>query len=335
MRHDGILHDAPRAPVRVYPAIPFREISFHGYPVCADGTDMCGDPHMRGLVGQRIDWVGENGGWYCLLKDDMLNFQVNIRVTAPLSVEFPDRQLITGAAILSGENSLVIEVKDPYTHVAGGCPSDVSPCLAEGGLRTTVNGQEPRALLGPVSGEYVADGIQVSASNLPVECQQFGGDEIWAEMHTEFLRGSRQLGAETFEEWVLSYDHMAAPEWCTKYIAERGLANVQSSYSLFQIGTESIDVRLHVGIGHQTGGETDWAGRILPDLDFWQMDIGLAGVNADHPDLSGMLGGTARPVIDDEGQPIMTGSSAFRGTVEDYRVSDAFGTDFALLHWDV
>lgn len=40
--------------------------------------------------------------------------------------------------------------------------------------------------------EHVAEGIAVSASNLPVECRQFGGDMIWARMYDEMLQGQRQ-----------------------------------------------------------------------------------------------------------------------------------------------
>ncbi|CAM9845479.1 unnamed protein product, partial [Ectocarpus fasciculatus] len=34
--------------------------------VCPNGDVDCGDPHMQGLRGQRIDWSGVDGGWYSL-----------------------------------------------------------------------------------------------------------------------------------------------------------------------------------------------------------------------------------------------------------------------------
>lgn len=43
---------------------------------------------MVGLLGKKIDWVGEDGGWYCLISDRD-DFQLNIRVTAPMPEEFP------------------------------------------------------------------------------------------------------------------------------------------------------------------------------------------------------------------------------------------------------
>lgn len=66
------------------------------------------------------------------------------------------------------------------------------------------------------------------------------------------------------------------------------------------------------------------------------MDVGLEGFDIDSPALSGILGETARPVYDEAGREVMEGFEAFRGDVEDYRVTDALGTDFALLDkkWD-
>ena len=84
-------------------------------------------------------------------------------------------------------------------------------CLANGGLSASVNGQEAGQLLRPTRDAYVADGIDMSGSNLPVECRQFGGDKLWARMYAEMLKGERDLQANTFEDWVLSFDQMAAP----------------------------------------------------------------------------------------------------------------------------
>ena len=75
---------------------------------------MCDDPHMKGLRGQKIDWSGIDGEWYNMVKDDDAGFHVNVRVTAPLPEEFPDRQLSTGLSVLSEGHSLVVEVKNPY-----------------------------------------------------------------------------------------------------------------------------------------------------------------------------------------------------------------------------
>ena len=294
---------------------------------------MCDDPHMKGLRGQTIDWSGIDGGWYNMVKDDHAEFLVNVRLTAPLPEEFPDRQLITGLSVLSKGHSLIIEVENPYDIDTNGCPPGISPCLANGGLRAIVDGEEVESLLRFSRDKYVVDGITVSASNLPAECRQFGGDKIWARLYDEMLKGTRTLAdKEKFEDWILRFDDMAAPQWCTQYIEQHDLANLQSIHAVFKIVTPAVTVRLNVGTNYQDGGDLDWDGRVLPDLEFWQMDVGLHGLSLENESLSGTLGETARPVLDEDGREIMEGYEALRGTVEDYRVSSALGTDFALLN---
>ena len=286
---------------------------------------------MQGLRGQSIEWSGVDGGWYSLIKDELADLHVNIRLTAPLPDQFPDRQLVTGLGIVSDGHSLAIEVKNPYTVHTDGC-AGVSPCLANGGLRAFVDGEESFHLLRFTRGEYAADGIEVSCSNLPVECRQFGGDKIWAHMFDEMLQGKRNLVETTIEDWILRSRSMAAPEWCAKYLAENDIADLQSTHAIFKIETSTVTVRLNVGVNHhQGGGELDSDGRVIPDLEFWQMDVGLHGLNIENPMLSGILGETARPVRDENGLEVMEGFEAFRGTVDDYAVSGSLGTHFALL----
>ncbi|CAN0150915.1 unnamed protein product [Ectocarpus sp. 12 AP-2014] len=288
---------------------------------------------MRGLRGQRIDWSGIDGGWYSMVKDDTAELSINVRLTAPLPDEFPDRQLVTGLTVMSEGHSLTIEVENPYTIDTDGCPEGASPCLANGGLRIIVDSQEDDELLRFSRQVPVADGaITVSASNLPVECRQFGGDKIWARMYQEMLEGRRKLlGGESLEDWILSFDRMPATRWCAKYISENDLADLQSTHAIFKIETSTVTVRLNAGVNHQGDGELDWDGRVLPDLEFWQMDVGIHGLDNDNPALSGLLGETARPVYDESGNEVMEGFDAFRGTVEDYRVSSALGVHFPLL----
>lgn len=297
--------------------------------------DVCDDPHMKGLRGQQIDWSGVNGGWYNMIKDDTSDLFINVRLTAPLPDEFPDRQLITGISILVDGQSLVIEAKNPYTVDTGGCPQGVSPCLANGGLRAVLNGKEVDGLLRSSRRVPVADGLIVmSASNLPVECRQFGGHKIWARMYEEMLQqGRRSLvtADEAFENWILTFDNMAAPGWCVKYVEENDLADLQSNHAVFKIETHAVSVRLNAGVNSQGGGEQDWDGRVLPDLEFWQMDVGVEGLDVESPTLSGILGETARPVYDEAGNAVMEGFEALRGDVEDYRVSGPLGTHFTLL----
>lgn len=66
---------------------------------------------MKGLLGQSIDWFGVDGEWYSFVKDPDMDLHVNVRLTAPLPEEFPDRQLVTGLAVVSEGHSLVLEVR--------------------------------------------------------------------------------------------------------------------------------------------------------------------------------------------------------------------------------
>lgn len=288
---------------------------------------------MTGLQGQRFDFSGVDGGWYSMIKEDEHDFHINVRLTAPLPEEFPHRQLMTSLAVLWEGHSLVIEVEEPYTVDTDGCPKGVSPCLANGGLRIHVDDQRVERLHQFTRQASVADGtILISASNLPVECRQFGGDRIWARIFEDMMVKTRQLrGDDSLEEWILKYNSMAAPDWCAKYIAENDLADLQSNHAIFKIETGTIMIRLNAGVNYQGEGEKDWDGRTLPELEFWQMDVEIHGLNVDDPTLSGLLGETARAVYDENGEAIMEGFDAFRGTGEDYRVSSALGVHFPFL----
>ena len=92
-------------------------------------------------------------------------------------------------------------------------------------------------------------------------------------MYDEMLHGERQLRAETLEDWILKSISMATPEWCSKYLADKNLADLQSTHAIFKITTSTVTVRLNIGVNNQGGGEQDWDGRILPDLEFWQMAL--------------------------------------------------------------
>ena len=223
-------------------------------------------------------------------------------------------------------------MKNPYDVDTNGRHSGISPCLTIGGLRALVDGEEVESLLRFSRDEYVTDGITVSSFNLPAECRQFGGDKIWPRMYDELLQGTRDLATEEpFEDWILRFDDMAAPNWCKIHIEQHDLADLQSIHSVFEIVTFAATIRLNVGTNYQGSGDLDWNGRVLPDLEFWQMDVGLHGLSIENESLSGLLGETARRVLDEGGREVMEGYETFHGTVEDYHVSGPLGTDFALL----
>ena len=301
--------------------------------MCPCGFDVCFDPHLQGLRGQHIEWTGVDGEWYALVRDEEDDLQINVRTTSPLSKDFPDRQFITGMAVLSQGHSLVVQVKEPYTVDTQGCSGDVSPCLADGGLSVSVDGEPVDYLAGPSNDVHLSGGIELSSSNLPPACREFGGRKVWARMQKDMLRGRRQLSAaKTFEDWMLGFAHMVSPEFCATFVTNDDLYKVQSDQALLRIVTPTAVVRLSAGINHRRAGKTDRFGRDLPELDFWQMGVGVEGLNIDHKSLSGLLGETSRVVVDAEGNEVMGGAEALPGTIEDYRVSNAEGMDFALLH---
>ena len=255
-------------------------ISFAVMSPCLQGSIICDDPHVQGLLGQRIEWAGVSGASYSFLKDVDAGLDVHVRVTVPLEEEFADRQLITGVSVLSQGHSLVIQVKDPSHTATAGCANGVSPCLADGGLQVVVDGTERPHLLFPSRELYIPGDILLSASNLPVECLQFGGDKKWAHMYEEMLQDQRPLLTEDFEGWVLECKDMAAHDWCTKYVAEKGLSHVQSSHAVFKIDTPDVTLRLNIGINAQSQGELTCDGRVLPELELWQWTSVCKGCTA-------------------------------------------------------
>lgn len=289
---------------------------------------------MVGVRGQHIDWAGEDKGWYALVHDGP-QAQIAVRLTAPLSTEFPDRQLITGVSVLSwGGHSLVIEAKDPYTTKTEGCPTS-SPCIGDGSLRILVDGQESTAFVSPGDDIQLHGGMEISAVNLPAECRPFGADILWGQIFEAMAR--RQLSSVNelgLIDWARKWtSKTAAPSWCNKFLDEEGLDGVlahQSNHAVFRIKTPHFSLRLHHGINHQ-GGEVIPDGRILPDLNFWQMDLDLESANVNLATVTGILGETARHVFDADGSPIMSGLEALGASVEDFRLSGPLSTDFAQV----
>jgi len=131
---------------------------------------------MTGFLGQKFDFTGEDGGWYCLIKDS--NMQVSMRVTSPVP-SLPEITYITGLAVRTADadgfdHQVVVEVKDPH-HLESSCPSGVSPCLADGSLSVTVDGEEALLAPGTIS---LGENVELSAANLPGSCRSFGFEQV-------------------------------------------------------------------------------------------------------------------------------------------------------------
>lgn len=207
---------------------------------------------MVGFQGQKIDWMGDDGGWYVLLSDGD-DVRMAVRLTAPLPSEFPDRQLITGFALqLEDNHSLVIETKEPYTTETSSCP-ECAPCLSENALRVTVDGLVQPSLPTQIT---LLPGMMATlgACNLPAECQPYGSDVIWADKFATMSAG-RRLTTESLSDWAFGWvDSTAAPSWCEKFLAEigdEGLLEYSGKHSVFRIETPALTVRLHHGTNHQ------------------------------------------------------------------------------------
>lgn len=297
---------------------------------------------MTGLRGQRYDWFADDGGWYAFLSTpDQL--QMNLRVTSHLPATFPERQLVTGVALVTdGGHTIVIDIEEPL-DLAPTCHGTAAavgsaPCLANGGLRVTVDGREE--VQG--AGEHHFDGdIHITAVNVPLECQRFGDYLMWGGLDDEqrLRGGSRNTravgGASSVFEWLLEDSVMIAMPWCVRYLDElRGdvnaLAGFQSAHAVVRIESPNLSLRVNVGVNTELE-QTLQDGRVVPTASFWQMDV-----RVEHADgiatAKGMLGETARPVRDHQtGKNVMSGLGVLRGDVEDYRVAHSLGTEFAQL----
>eukprot|EP00752_Nemacystus_decipiens_P011582 g10286.t1 len=302
------------------------------------------DPHVSGLRGQRFDWSGEDGGWYAFLSTpDQL--QMNLRVTSHLPETFPERQLVTGVALVTdGGHTITVDIEDPL-DLAPTCRGTAdtttgsAPCLVNGGLRMIVDGHEEMRR----AGEYHFDGdVDITAVNLPLECQRFGDYLMWGDLDEEQRlrsnsRGLRSAGGAVTSifEWLLEDTVMIAPPWCVKFLDElsgdmEALAGIESNHAVLRIETPNLSVRVNVGINTEQE-QTLQDGRVVPTASFWQMDVRVEhaeGIAA----AKGMLGETARPVRDHQtGKKVMSGLGVLRGDVEDYRVIHPLGTEFAQM----
>ena len=295
---------------------------------------------MVGLRGQKIDWAGVDNAWYCLLSDGP-DFHLNVRLSAPMPEEFPDRQLISAVSIVTddGLHSLVIEVKDPYSTNTDGCPKDSPvPCLADGGLRILVDKEEPATLQSPSENVRLPGSVPVvlSTTNLPAECRPFGGDRIWAAQFDDITTHGRnlRLKAVAFDQWILQPDTLAAPTWCAKFLEEggsAGLFSTRSEHATLRVESPVASVRINVGVNYQDLETASDGTMLVPELEFWQTDLGFDGLLLSG-NVAGLMGDTSRVVLDDEGLPVTSGLEALHAPVESYRVAGPFARDFEKLH---
>ena len=128
---------------------------------------------MTGFLGQKFDFTGEDGAWYCLLKDGP-SIHLNMRVTAPVP-SMREITYITGLSVITTDDDGVdhtidIAVTNPHS-LESSCPAGVSPCLADGALTVKLDGKESLVAPGEVT---LGPGVAIAAANLPGACRSFG-----------------------------------------------------------------------------------------------------------------------------------------------------------------
>lgn len=70
---------------------------------------------------------------------------------------------------------------------------------------------------------------------------------------------------------------LAAPTWCARSL-EEGVAHLlatQSNHATLRIDTPTVDLRINIGINHQELVMAEDGRVVVPELEFWQTDIGL------------------------------------------------------------
>eukprot|EP00752_Nemacystus_decipiens_P009958 g8881.t1 len=313
-----------------------NEICCPAFSVCEvpDITGACGDPHMTGFLGQKFDFTGEDGDWYCLVNDGP-SMHLNMRVTAPVP-SVPEITYITGLSMITTDaqgidHTIEITVADPHS-LDSSCPKDVSPCLADGALSVKLDGQKSLVSPGEVA---LGAGVAISAVNLPGACRSFGFEKYWERKKLQNAGGGRRLsliGAmQDMGEWILADPTTTNLDECTEYVTAagtQGLFQHESEHASFQIMTPTGTIRLSHGRLHQLPMRDPTDRFDLPEHLTWQMNVAI-----DHHDVSveatGVLGETVVPVVDANGRLVMKGMEAIRGSQEDYRVAGALETVFA------
>eukprot|EP00903_Cladosiphon_okamuranus_P016330 g15060.t1 len=316
-----------------------NEVCCPAFLVCEvpDITGACGDPHMTGFLGQKFDFTGEDGEWYCLL-DDGPSIHLNMRVTAPVPA-LPEITYITGLSLITADvegvdHTVEITVNEPH-NLHSSCPVGVSPCLANGALSVKLDGQESLVSPGEVT---LGPGVAISAVNLPGACRSFGFEKYWEHKKVQNAGAGRKLDLVGFlrnmGEWILADPTATNIAECAQYVAaagETGLFEHGSEHASFQIMTPTATIRLNHGKLHQLAMRDPTDQYDLPDHFSWQMNVAI-----DHHDVSleatGVLGETVVPTVDANGKYIMKGMDAIRGSQQDYRVAGALKTAFALGH---
>ncbi|CAN0226254.1 unnamed protein product, partial [Ectocarpus sp. 6 AP-2014] len=79
---------------------------------------------MTGFLGQKFDFTGNDGAWYCLVEDGP-SMRLNMRVTAPVP-SLPQITYITGVSLITTDvqgvdHTIEISVNSPH-NLEATCP---------------------------------------------------------------------------------------------------------------------------------------------------------------------------------------------------------------------
>ena len=288
---------------------------------------------MTGFRGQKFDFAGKDNEWYALVSN-LPYIHLNMRITSPVP-SVPEITYITGLSIVTTdsegfEHTIVVSVINPRS-LESSCPVGTYPCLADGALHVTVDGEE--VLLSP--GEVtVAPDVSIAGVNLPGSCRSFGFEKYWEKKKLERISHSgRRLSLKNtmhdMSDWVLSDPTATNKLECEEYVARStagsgvGLFAHQSEHVSFQIMTPTAKIRLSHGKLHQLATRDPTDQFDLPDHLTWQMNVAI-----DHHEMSldssGILGETLVPTVSANGTPIMQGMGAIRGEHEDCEYTNQF-----------
>ncbi|CAM9764760.1 unnamed protein product [Ectocarpus fasciculatus] len=135
-------------------------------------------------------------------------------------------------------------------------------------------------------------------------------------------------------DWILGDPTATNMAECTEYVLDAtadggaGLFEHESEHTSFQISTPKGSIRLSHGRLHQVATRDPTDRFDIPDHLTWQMNLAFDNVDL-SPDATGILGETQQYTRDANGNRIMEGMSAIRGSQEDYLVEGPLDTVFA------
>lgn len=120
---------------------------------------------------------------------------------------------------------------------------------------------------------------------------------------------------------------------CSSKLGTRNFAELQSEHAACKIVAFAVIVRLDVGTNYQGADDLDWGACIFARFGVLanKWTWGLHGLSLENEIMSGIMRESVRPVLGGDDREKMKAFEAFRGSAEDYRVSDPLVTNITDL----